>query len=124
MNGCSTGAPPTTRPRAANAVLRASCSRCCSTSREKKRLWEAIKSARLHRRAVTSMSFPHPLMTTRAARIAIPCCSTYRHGHEQRLTRAETSSKLGEISTTFEAKLTKSARRVEIDHPGPEWYIG
>src|SRR6266498_5260586 len=35
------------------------------------------------------MSFPQPLMTTRAARIAIPCCSTYRHGHEQRITRAE-----------------------------------
>jgi hypothetical protein len=26
-------------------------------------------------------------------------------------------SKLGEISTTFEVKLTKSARGVEIDHP-------
>jgi hypothetical protein len=28
--------------------------------------------------------------------------------------------KLGEISTTFEAKRTKSVRRVEIDHPGSE----
>ncbi len=28
-------------------------------------------------------------------------------------------SKLGEISITFEAKLTKSARRVEIGHPDP-----
>src|SRR5260370_9318518 len=89
MNGCSTGALLTTRPRAANAVLRASCSRCCSTSREKKRLWVPIKSARLHHHAVTSMSFPHPLMTTRAARIAIPCCSTYRHGHEQLSSRRD-----------------------------------
>ncbi|MEO8956871.1 MAG: class I SAM-dependent methyltransferase [Ktedonobacteraceae bacterium] len=30
------------------------------------------------------------------------------------------TSKLGEISTTFEAKLTKSARRIEIDHSEPE----
>src|SRR3989442_8969661 len=87
--GCSTGAPPTTRPRAAHAVPLASCSRCCSTSREKKRLWEPIQSARLPHHAVTSMSLPHPLLTTRAARIAIPCCSTYRHGHEQLSSRRD-----------------------------------
>jgi len=57
--------------------------------REKKRLCEPIKSARLHHHAVTSMSFPHPLMTTRAARIAIPYCPTYRHGHEQLSSRRD-----------------------------------
>ena len=34
--------------------------------------------------------------------------------------KVRVSRKLGEISTPFEAKLTKSVRRVEIDHPEPE----